>query len=131
MPLSKPVRATVEAERRPGLLCDRDGTLIEHRVNYILEPSHIHLLPGVAAALCNAQRHGFVVVVLSNQSPVGRGLLSVTDALRLHRQVLGDLKRGRITVAGSYLCPHAPAHDCTCRKPKPGMVQRSDRKSVV
>jgi len=107
---------------RPGLLCDRDGTLIAHRDDYVLEPGHVRLLPASGSALRAAADRGFTVAIVSNQSPVGRGLLAVDEAVALHRLVLDGLAAEGVRVAGSFLCPHAPAHDCFCRKPRPGMV---------
>jgi histidinol-phosphate phosphatase family protein len=105
-----------------ALLCDRDGTLIAHCEGYVLEPGHVRLLPAAVLALRAAAERGFTVAILSNQSPVGRGLLTEADAVFLHRVVLDALSAEGVAVAGSFLCPHAPVHDCGCRKPRPGMV---------
>jgi D-glycero-D-manno-heptose 1,7-bisphosphate phosphatase len=113
-------------DRRPrstvALLCDRDGTIIENRDDYVLDPSHVRFLPGAVDALRRATEHGFTVVLISNQSPVGRGLLTTVDAIRIHRSVLSGLSAAGATIAGTYLCPHAPSHRCPCRKPAPGML---------
>ncbi|MFF1708288.1 D-glycero-alpha-D-manno-heptose-1,7-bisphosphate 7-phosphatase [Streptomyces sp. NPDC058252] len=112
-------------EPGPGVLCDRDGTIIENRADYVLRFGHIRLLPGAVNALRNAVRAGFTIGIVSNQSPVGRGLLTEQEALQLHRELLARLSAAQVPVAASYLCPHTPEHGCRCRKPEPGLVRRA------
>lgn len=111
--------------RRPALLCDRDGTIIENRDDYVRKPSHIAVLPGAIEALCRVTVHGFIVILVSNQSPIGRGLLTEEQVISVHRVVLAKLAAGGVSVAGTYLCPHAPDHHCGCRKPQAGMIREA------
>jgi D-glycero-D-manno-heptose 1,7-bisphosphate phosphatase len=107
---------------RPGLLCDRDGTVIENRDGYVLEPADVVPLNGAARALQRADAYGFTVVLVSNQSAIGRGLLTPQVAMDLHGLALARLPGAESVVAGSYLCPHRPADRCSCRKPAADMV---------
>jgi D-glycero-D-manno-heptose 1,7-bisphosphate phosphatase len=106
----------------PALLCDRDGTVVENRADYIRRAADIAFVPGAIRALRRAADHGCTIVLVTNQSPVGRGLITADQAVGLHRLVLAELHAGGVPVAGSYLCPHAPWHRCACRKPAPGML---------
>lgn len=104
------------------VLLDRDGVLITERPHYVLHPDQVRLLPGAGEAvrrLCDA---GSRVFVVTNQSPVGRGLTTF-DTLRAIHQRLADLLAehgGRIT--RFFVCPHRPDNGCTCRKPEPGLL---------
>ena len=107
------------------VLLDRDGVLIAERPGYVLSPHEIHLLPGAADAvgrLTRAQRRVFVV---TNQSPVGRGLLSPRGLDAIHRRLseLVAAERGRID--GYFVCPHTAGDGCRCRKPQPGLLHRA------
>ncbi|GIE95229.1 D-glycero-alpha-D-manno-heptose-1,7-bisphosphate 7-phosphatase [Paractinoplanes rishiriensis] len=105
-----------------GLLCDRDGTIIEDRPRYVRSPADITFLPGAAGALSRAVQVGFTVVLITNQSAVGRGLLALAEAVRLNEVFVAQLTAAGVPVAGTLLCPHAPDSGCPCRKPAPGMV---------
>jgi len=120
--LPGPVLPGPASGTRPGLLCDRDGTIIEDRPRYVRELQDIVLLPGAIGALRQAARRGFTIVLVSNQSVVGRGILALSDVVRLHEMFVARLSSAGVPVAGSYLCPHAPQAGCGCRKPGPGMV---------
>jgi D-glycero-D-manno-heptose 1,7-bisphosphate phosphatase len=108
------------------VLLDRDGTLIEEG-EYISDPKQVHLLPGVPAALRRLKRAGFKVVVATNQSGVGRGLISLKQLHAVNRRFLQDVKRRGAAVDGLYWCPHLPSKHCACRKPKLGMAKRAAR----
>jgi D-glycero-D-manno-heptose 1,7-bisphosphate phosphatase len=106
--------------QRPPLravLLDRDGTLIRD-VPYNGDPSRVVAMPTAWRALDRLRRAGVRVAVVSNQSGVARGLLSLDDVAAVNRRVeelVGPLE-------GFFVCPHAPADGCGCRKPEPGLV---------
>jgi D-glycero-D-manno-heptose 1,7-bisphosphate phosphatase len=103
---------------RPAVFLDRDGTLVED-VGYPREPQQLRLLPGSAAALAELRGHGFALVVISNQSGVGRGLLTREQAERVHRRLAELLAEYGVGLDGAYYCYHAPDEGCSCRKPSP------------
>jgi D-glycero-D-manno-heptose 1,7-bisphosphate phosphatase len=111
---------------RRALLTDRDGTLIED-VGYLRDPDQVRLLPGVAPALAALARQGFELVMVSNQSGVGRGLITPSEAELVHRRLVTLLAEAGVALSGSYYCPHAPEEGCECRKPRPGMLLRAMR----
>ena len=116
---------TAEANQR-ALLMDRDGTLIED-VGYPRDPDQVRLLPGAAAALAELSRLGFRLALVSNQSGIGRGLITAADAERVHRRLVDLLAQSGVVLSTSCYCPHAPDAGCECRKPRPGMLLRALR----
>lgn len=100
-----------------AVLFDRDGTLV-HDVPYNGDPAKVELVPGAKEAVDAVRAAGLAVGVVSNQSGIGRGLLTRAQV---------DAVNARVTeLLGPFdtwqLCPHAPEEDCACRKPRPGMV---------
>lgn len=109
------------AERSRAVFLDRDGTLIED-VGYPDDPDRVRLLPGVAEGLRRLRAAGFRLVIVSNQSGIGRGLIAPEDARRVHARTLELLGEQGIALDLAKYCPHAPDEGCDCRKPAPGML---------
>lgn len=105
----------------PAVFLDRDGTLIDD-VGYISDPEDVRLLPGAADALQALRDAGFRLVVISNQSGLGRGLITQEQADAVHERFLSELQRAGARVDAAYYCPHAPDEGCRCRKPLPGLI---------
>jgi len=103
---------------------DRDGTINED-TGYPKEPEQIRLINGVGPALKALQDRGFRLVIVSNQSGIGRGMLNEDEAKRVHRRVLSSLSEYGVQIDAAYYCPHAPDESCSCRKPLPEMVFRA------
>jgi D,D-heptose 1,7-bisphosphate phosphatase len=115
---------------RPAVFLDRDGTVIEH-VPYLSDPALVRLLPGSAEALKRLHRAGFARVLVTNQSAIGRGMLTVDRLDQIHTELNRQLAACGTTLDGIYYCPHAPDSDdrtvveCPDRKPGPGMLLRA------
>lgn len=111
---------------RRAVFLDRDGTVIYER-HYLSEPGQVELIPGVGAALRALRQMGLCLVVVTNQSAIGRGLFDEHRLKAIHRQ-LGKLLEGEgVRLDGIYHCPHAPEEGCLCRKPRPGLIERAAR----
>lgn len=108
------------AAPRRALFVDRDGTLIVD-VGYPRDPARVEPLPGAIDAL-RALQAQFAVVIISNQSGLGRGLITAAEARAVHDRVVEVFARGGVALAGAYYCPHAPDAGCPCRKPAPGLL---------
>ncbi len=102
-------------------ILDRDGTLNVER-NYLSDPRQLELLPGAVEGLALLQSRDFGIVVVTNQSGIGRGYFSEDRLEQIHRRLLNLLNRQGITLDRIYYCPHDPADHCACRKPEPGLV---------
>lgn len=110
---------------RRALFVDRDGTLIAD-VRYPRDPALVELLPGAADALRELSG-SFALVIISNQSGIGRGLVSEAEARAVHDRVIDVFARAGVAFAGAYYCPHAPGAGCSCRKPAPGLFLEAAR----
>jgi len=99
---------------------DRDGTLIVEK-HYLSDPEAVSLEGAVIEGLSQLQEDGHPLIVVSNQSGVGRGLFSEADAHAVNGRVDALLRQQGIVILAWYLCPHAPESPCTCRKPLPGL----------
>jgi D-glycero-D-manno-heptose 1,7-bisphosphate phosphatase len=103
---------------------DRDGTIM-HDAHYPRHPDQVRLLPGAGEALMALKRKGMLLVLISNQSGIGRGLITPEQAEAVHEKVMNCLSQFEVCLDGAYYCPHAPEEKCSCRKPLPEMVLRA------
>lgn len=105
------------------VILDRDGTINVDSDTFIKSPEEWLPLPGSLEAIALLNRHGYKVVVVSNQSGVARGLFDLATLEAMH-----DKMRKMVSAAGGnieavYFCPHGPDDHCSCRKPKPGLFE--------
>ena len=108
--------------RRRYVLLDRDGTLNVEK-GYLSAPEELELLPGVAPALLRLQARGLGLVVLTNQSGIGRGYLDRANLDRIHARLRELLSAEGVVLDAIYYCPHTPQDGCGCRKPATGLVE--------
>jgi heptosyltransferase-2 len=106
------------------IFLDRDGTLNEDP-GYLRSASELKLLAGVGAALARLKSAGARLVVITNQSGVGRGYLTLKDLEAIHARLEGLLEQRDAALDAIYFCPHHPDDGCRCRKPATGMVERA------
>src|SRR3954451_24685963 len=106
---------------RSAVFLDRDGTLIVDQ-GYTRKPSQVDFLPGVISALRTIQSAGYLLIIVSNQSGVGRGYFTLEEVDKVNDHLENLLIEQGIEINGTYYCPHSPYEGCSCRKPKPGMV---------
>ena len=98
---------------------DRDGTLMEE-VHYCADPALVKVYPGVSEALAKLKAAGFHIFVVTNQSGIGRGLMTVDQYRAVQAEFLRQIGPG--LVDASYFCPDPPGVPSTRRKPEPGML---------
>lgn len=109
---------------------DRDGTIIEDK-HYLKDPEDIVILDGVVQALQEAQKAGYLLIIITNQSGIARGFFSPQDADRVDERLSEMLAQYGITITKSYRCPHLqdgnPPYNisCSCRKPNTGMFEQA------
>jgi len=109
---------------RPAVFLDRDGTLVIER-GYLSDPDEIELLPGVARALRNLKAAGYPLVVVSNQSGVGRGLFPESRVHEAMARLREALRVEGVELDAIYFCPHRPEEGCACRKPGVALLERA------
>lgn len=107
-----------------AVFLDRDGTVIKEQ-NYLHDPDGVELLPGAAEGLRQMQALGLLLVLVTNQSGVGRGYFGRDAVERVHGRLLELLEAQGVDLDAIYLCPHTPDEACSCRKPLPGLILRA------
>lgn len=117
--------------KRRAVFLDRDGTLILNR-DYLSDPTQVEPVPNAPEGVAAWSRAGFLPVVITNQSGIARGLLTPGRLGAIHRRMERLFARAGARFSAIYHCPHLPegkvavfAKECTCRKPRPGLLARA------
>jgi D-glycero-D-manno-heptose 1,7-bisphosphate phosphatase len=105
-----------------AVFIDRDGTIIED-TDYCSHPKDVRIFPGVLEALRSLKSQGFKLIIITNQSGIGRGLFTLDQYRAVESELLRQLGNG--LVDATYYCPDAPGQLSKCRKPAPGMVVKA------
>ena len=111
---------------RPAVFLDRDGTVAEE-VGYLNHASRFRMFPFVAAAIHRLNEAELPVVVVSNQSGVGRGYFPESLVHSVNEMMKRELTAAGARIDAIYYCPHTSADHCDCRKPKTGLLERAAR----
>jgi histidinol-phosphate phosphatase family protein len=106
---------------KSAVFVDRDDTLIED-AGYCKDPGRVQLLPGAVEGLQMLTRAGFPIIVVTNQSGIGRGFLTEDDLEAVHARLRSELGALGVSLRAIYYCPHLPEDGCSCRKPRPGLL---------
>jgi len=109
----------------PAIFMDRDGVIIENRTDYVRKWSQVNFLPEAIQALANSKLVAYKIIIVTNQSAVGRGIISLETANDINYRLIRSIRNLGGQIDGVYLCPHRPDDYCECRKPKPGMLLRA------
>lgn len=113
-------------ELRPAVFLDRDGTICEE-VGYLNHLSRLRVFSFAAPAIRKLNEAGMPVIVVTNQSGVGRGYFPGSLVAEVHDVLRKQLYSGGARLDGIYYCPHSAAESCDCRKPKLGMLRQAAR----
>jgi D-glycero-D-manno-heptose 1,7-bisphosphate phosphatase len=103
---------------------DRDG-VINIEKNYLYRIEEFEFIPGVKEALRYIQDRGYEIIIITNQSGIGRGYYTKEDFNKLTSWMVNELKKDGINILRVYFCPHTPQDNCECRKPKIGMITQA------
>jgi D-glycero-D-manno-heptose 1,7-bisphosphate phosphatase len=106
----------------PSIFLDRDGVLIENRSDYVRDWSQVKIIPEAIRALSLAPMKQYKVVIATNQSAVGRGLILLKTANKINQRLINLIREHGGQIDGVYMCPHKPEDGCSCRKPLPGLL---------
>jgi D-glycero-D-manno-heptose 1,7-bisphosphate phosphatase len=107
-----------------AVFLDRDGTIVVDK-HYLADPAGLELLPNALEGLRELRRLGARLVVVTNQSGVGRGYFPADAVDRIHARLRELLAEGGIALDGIYVCPHAPDEGCACRKPGSALFEQA------
>jgi D-glycero-D-manno-heptose 1,7-bisphosphate phosphatase len=124
--MSSESNGTSEEARKRFVVLDRDGTIIVERY-YLSDPDDVELLPGAASGLRQLRKMGLGLVVVTNQSGIGRGFFDQARLGMIHQRFSQLLDSEGVGLDGIYFCPHVPEDKCSCRKPCTGLLEAASR----
>ncbi len=113
--------------RKRVVFLDRDGVIIENRDDYCKAWEEAVFVPGAFEALRRLSASSRAIVIVTNQSAVGRGLLSLESAQAINTRLVKEISRRGGRIDAVYICPHHPDAGCRCRKPAAGMFFRAEK----
>ena len=108
-----------------AIFLDRDGVINKERSTYVKTVSELEIFSGVANSVKKLKDAGFLVIVVTNQSAVNRGLTNHNNINNIHFNIQEYFKKNGTLIDGFYYCPHRPDENCYCRKPKPGLLLKA------
>ena len=114
--------------RTPAVFIDRDGTIMKD-ADYCSDPKQVQLFPGVPESLRRLKSNGFKLIIITNQSGIGRGFFTIEQYRAVEAEVLRQLGDGLIDA--TYFCPDVPSQHSSCRKPAPGMILQATQEHRI
>jgi len=119
--------SVMERRGKKAVFLDKDDTIHANKEGYLYKAEDIDFLPGVFEGCRRLQDAGYLLVITTNQSGIGRGMYTEGDFENLMEWMQGEFRKERIEIAGIYHCPHIEEDNCECRKPKSGMYFDANR----
>jgi D-glycero-D-manno-heptose 1,7-bisphosphate phosphatase len=113
------------------IFLDRDGVINRDSPHYIKSWGEFEFFPRSLEALRLLKTNGFDVIVITNQSAVGRGLLTNDRLLSIHKRMVEAVESNGGKIKDVFFCPHIPKDNCECRKPKPGLIHQAEQKYKI
>ncbi len=107
-----------------AVFLDRDGTL-NHDTGYVTTPEQLVLFPGVPEAIARLNHLGARVLLVTNQSAIGRGMMTIEELESIHERLAELIRPSGARIDGIFFCPHHPQDGCGCRKPKAGLIDQA------
>lgn len=108
--------------RRKAVFLDRDGVICENRDDYVKSWGEFVWIPGAKEALSRLRNHGYIAIVITNQSAIGRGVVSREIVDKIHQRMGEEIAQTGGKIEKVYYCAHKPEDGCSCRKPEPGLL---------
>jgi D-glycero-D-manno-heptose 1,7-bisphosphate phosphatase len=117
--------------RNNVIFLDRDGVINQDSPDYIKNRQEFIFIPGSISAICELCDLGFDIIIITNQSGLGRHLITPSNLNQIHDNLVREIRArgGRIT--DIFFCPHRPQDNCKCRKPLPGMLFKAQKKYAI
>ena len=112
------------------IFLDRDG-VINHEVNYLYKVEDFKFIDGIFESCRHFEKLGFKIIIISNQSGIGRGYFSQEEYNYLTEWLMNEFYENKINIYDVFSCPHSPDQNCSCRKPKPGMFLNAKNKHGI
>ncbi|MCY4148989.1 MAG: D-glycero-beta-D-manno-heptose 1,7-bisphosphate 7-phosphatase [Gammaproteobacteria bacterium] len=103
------------------VILDRDGVINRDSDSFIKSPEEWTAIPGSLEAIARLGREKYIVVIITNQSGISQGLLSINMLNKIHQKMFSELSRFGGEISAIFFCPHSRKENCSCRKPAPGL----------
>jgi len=116
---------------RPAIFLDRDGVINYNRSGYVKSWEEFAFLPGALEAIAQLAGSPFHVIVVTNQSAIGRGIISRKAVEVIHERMVREVAKAGGRIDAIVFCPHEPQRGCACRKPAPGMFQEAAARLAI
>lgn len=107
-----------------ALFIDRDGT-INRDCPYCHKIEDLYIYNDSVELMKQYQKEGYLIIIVTNQSGIGRGYFTLEEFWNFHNHLLNELKKMGVNVTATYFCPHKPEDNCPCRKPNTGLVEKA------
>lgn len=109
-----------------AVFLDRDGTINKRLIDdYVKNPQEMELLEGAAEAISLFNQLGYLTIIITNQQGIGKKLMTIEDLEKVHRYMLSLLAEKNAHIDKIYFCPHLKEENCSCRKPKTGLLEQA------
>lgn len=105
-----------------AIFLDRDGVINKDRSDYVKSIHELEIFSNIEECIKRIKEKGFLIIVISNQSAIGRNLTSHAEVQKIHDHIQQYLNKWNLKIDAFYYCPHNPDDNCNCRKPKPGLI---------
>ena len=108
--------------KNKAVFLDRDGVRNKKRIDHVKSVDEFKIFSNVGDAIKLLRDKGYLVIIITNQSVIGRNIISEKKLDEIHIELKNYLKQSNTYVDSIYYCPHIPEQNCDCRKPKPGLI---------
>ena len=112
-------------KKQKAIFLDRDGVLNKNKDDYVKNISKLEIFPFISEPIKKLQSAGFKIIVITNQSAINRGLMTEKHLNEIHEKIQSFLIPHNAKIDSFYYCPHTPAENCSCRKPKTGLLLKA------
>jgi histidinol-phosphate phosphatase family protein len=116
---------------QPAIFIDRDGVIVENRPDYIRNWDDVLIYPQALQALYHINHSPYKIVIVTNQSAIGRGIISMNRAEAINRRLMEEVISHGGRIDRIYMCPHSPQDGCSCRKPAPGLLIQAAEELLI
>ena len=114
-----------KATKQKAIFIDRDGVINYNRNDYVKSWDEFKFIPGAKEAIKKINDSKVLLIIITNQSPIGRGIFTPDTLHKIHTRMLDEISKKGGHIDAIYYCPHHPDDNCDCRKPKPGLILRA------
>lgn len=108
--------------QKKAIFLDRDGVINKKREDYVKSISELDIFQDVGECILRLKEMGFLIIVITNQSVINRGIITIKELEKIHSRIQKFLQEKNCSIDKFYFCPHRPDENCECRKPKSGLL---------